>query len=403
MKKILFLFFALLMFSAVPVSASLWNFYQEQGLPLPSLTARKTIASSFSMYNYIGSYKQNVLLEQALRASLNPSYDTLGTTYGPTPQPLLNGNNTWTANNNFVRATSTRLIVGNNGYPFQGASTTDGLFLLGNSYGIETDYGNGSDGNTTTPLFYTDKVWNFTSLTITAGTTSTVATTTVGMNDSIVRVKVQGDCTIAGGIDLSGFGALGGAGGTNQAGTNGATSTYALWTVAKSISGRRGESGGVSTLGGEGAGGYYGTTVDKTKTYNVPTSTVFVLRNNYIVAIPGSGGGGGNSQGGTYTGGNGGNGGGAMVLTCGGNLTFTGNVNVAGYNGKIPTGTVTGGTCGGGGGGAGGYFYGIGKNTVTDTGSKILTGGSGGSGAGCTGLNQDGGPGANGIIIIGKK
>ena len=87
-------------------------------------------------------------------------------------------------------------------------------------------YGDGSDGATTTPYFYENKIWNFTSLTITANTTSTTS-----LSDEIIYVRVQGDCNIAGGINLVSGGADGATGVGAGNGVIGNDSQYIDWNA----------------------------------------------------------------------------------------------------------------------------------------------------------------------------
>jgi hypothetical protein len=65
MKKLLLSL--LLGLVAIPASASLYNYYQEQGLPLPSVVDRASLATECGISGYRGTYDQNIKLEECLR------------------------------------------------------------------------------------------------------------------------------------------------------------------------------------------------------------------------------------------------------------------------------------------------------------------------------------------------
>lgn len=65
MKKLLLSL--LLGLVAIPASASLYNYYQEQGLPLPSVVDRSSLATECGISGYRGTYDQNIKLEECLR------------------------------------------------------------------------------------------------------------------------------------------------------------------------------------------------------------------------------------------------------------------------------------------------------------------------------------------------
>ena len=64
MKKLLTLFIILagVSFGSI-ASASLWSYYNEQGLNLPSVKERKADAMICGIDDYVGSYAQNIALE----------------------------------------------------------------------------------------------------------------------------------------------------------------------------------------------------------------------------------------------------------------------------------------------------------------------------------------------------
>ena len=119
------------MFFPLMASASLYSYYGEIGQKMPSWSERIKIAETYNIANYIGTRDQNVLLEKLLRS--NP----LGAPTSPTPQPLLNGNNTWTANNTFasttingLATTSKSLVIGTETF----AAPTNTLSVVGNTH-----------------------------------------------------------------------------------------------------------------------------------------------------------------------------------------------------------------------------------------------------------------------------
>ena len=69
MKKFIFIGGLALFFlgSAVAAQASLWNFYSEQNLPLPSFSARVQMAEQLNIHKYRGTALQNAFLEAYLR------------------------------------------------------------------------------------------------------------------------------------------------------------------------------------------------------------------------------------------------------------------------------------------------------------------------------------------------
>lgn len=76
MKKLLILLALLI---AAPAQASLYDYYREQGLKLPSLTERRVIAAGQGIRGYTGTLGQNVALEGLLRQTGVVS-DILGAT-----------------------------------------------------------------------------------------------------------------------------------------------------------------------------------------------------------------------------------------------------------------------------------------------------------------------------------
>lgn len=60
--------------------AALWNYYQEQGLNLPSVSDRIVLATQCDISGYIGSYSQNLALERCLRGQSLSDEIVLGST-----------------------------------------------------------------------------------------------------------------------------------------------------------------------------------------------------------------------------------------------------------------------------------------------------------------------------------
>ena len=249
-------------------------------------------------------------------------------------------------------------------------------------------YGDGSDGVTTTPEFYEDKIWNFTSLTIPTGETSVTT-----LSDTPIYVRVQGDCIIEGTLDVSGAGALGGDGGTGGTGTNGATSTPASFLEKNYLAGVGVISGGTAT----GGGGYNPIEYSLGEIYGISTSTSNILFGGGFIALTGSGGGGGGNIG-SSVGGDGGNGGGAIVIYCGGSITFTGTITADGEDGGDAVCNASD-DAGGGGGGAAGFAGLFGNKFLYNSGTISADGGAGGSKCDNGNIGQDG---SDGIALSGS-
>lgn len=78
MKKYLLLL--LVLFVATPASASLYSYYQEQGLALPSISERRSVALDNGFGEYSGTRLQNITLEDILRGRTVSIQPTLGAT-----------------------------------------------------------------------------------------------------------------------------------------------------------------------------------------------------------------------------------------------------------------------------------------------------------------------------------
>lgn len=228
-------------------------------------------------------------------------------------------------------------------------------------------------------------VKNYSSISITG--TGSVTFINPHANGTVVIIRCKGNATITSSatpaIDASGLGAQGGAGAvvstdtvTNGSnGSNGAVG-YNFWITG---GGEGGDNDGVGELKGAALTGALA--------YK-STNTQYFSR--YPFSLFGAGGGGGGarkvsgSTAGTATGGNGGRGGGILIIECAGawNFTTTNGISVAGNvggNGTCVTGNRL--SAGGGGGGAGGYCLVIYKELTASSGTIVVSGGSGGTGA----------------------
>jgi hypothetical protein len=284
-------------------------------------------------------------------------------------------------------------------------------------------YGDGSDGalayTTGTTNVSNTKIWQATSYSISSGAVVGVTT-----NNSPYIVRVAGDMTISGKIDLKGKGGPGSANQNNlssggNAGTNGASYLSSPWSTL--FTGPTGGGGGAregtgnnGTDGGSGGGGSSMFNNGNAASGSNPGTAGAKITANDLALIQsflkgygvacGSGGGGGGSPGGSGTGGSsgdGGAGGGAAAFLVKGNITInaTAIFDVSGNNGTVGAQvSVWSDGWGGGGGGGGGtivFFY---TGTLTVNGSPTYTV-AGGTGAASYGSDTTGGNGAAGRIL----
>lgn len=310
-------------------------------------------------------------------------------------------NYTWTGTHTFSGNTT------------MATTTVAGGHLIGDNFG-----GNGIDGaltigaGATTTLSFdsaTYLVKNYTSLSI--PNTASLSFSNPASGGSVAYIKVQGDATIGGYINLEGMGSAGGSGGTagaaNASGGGGGGGTSATLTLDDTTHGGGGGGGG-NTNGTAGTAGAAGNALSNKFLYTTP-SAVNLTRGTYMLT-PGQGGGGGGagasgsgSPTGT-TGGAGGNGGGVIILEVGGTLTFTGSIDIDGANGVAGNNGGQGGrdaSGGGGGGGSAGMAMIVYNYISINTGIISAKGGSGGNGgvsaqAGIDGDSGGGGGGAGG-------
>lgn len=290
--------------------------------------------------------------------------------------------------------------------------------------------GNGSDGalnvtsGTTTIALGGAAlvVKNYTSINVSNGATLTFSGGHA--NGTIVVLKSQGAVTIAGTINGSALGALGGAsvsgfssGATGNSGNSGNSFSIAFAGPNPG--------GGGPPNGTSGAGGALKTVALQTSYFGNLLSAL-QLKYEHLWSSAGGGSGGAffNSSGGSFTSGVGGNAGLTLLIECGGALNAQGTINLSGGVGGLAS--VAGGqqSAGGGGGGAGGFFMclynvltantltlnlagGTGGNSVFTSNVSAAGGGGGGSSlptAGNNGSNvtsgQGGGNGAAGTSIV---
>jgi len=235
--------------------------------------------------------------------------------------------------------------------------------------------GDGSDGalNVTSGTTTLDAasanvlIKQYSSLNISAGATLTISNP--GTGGTVLYLKVRGDVTIAGKIDLKGFGGAGGAA------VNPGVAGYGILDDSNHY-GVNGTSGSGSTPGTAGSAG----AAYLTQSFYTPLYGSIIRRAIYVWCGSG-GGGGGNGNG--RPGGVGGAGGGALIIECGGSFNFVagGEIDISGANGSNGSDGGPGNAGGGGGGGGAVGSALIIYNTLTaDAGTKTATGGNGGAG-----------------------
>ncbi|MDD5152936.1 MAG: hypothetical protein PHS95_03020 [Candidatus Pacebacteria bacterium] len=283
-----------------------------------------------------------------------------------------------------------------------GAGT--GKCLSTASSGGGSDYGNGSDNDahwTTDSAIDPTKIWNYKSIILDATRTLTVSS----VNTPLI-MRVQGNATINGRINLSSKGAPRGNNGNSpsytggdRAGAGGSGSSGTCdphW-------GASGSGGGGASMWGAGGNGSNGVNKYQGTTgvggaggvvYRYSDSAILALIHLTSIICGGGGGNGGGPGGGV-----GGNGGGAMLMYVGGNLTLGSSsiIEADGSSGGQGV-NVSGCTGAGGGGAGGGTVMIVVAGTVTNNGVTIHAVGGGGGG----GDNQcpGGASGGVGKIII---
>lgn len=311
------------------------------------------------------------------------------------------------------------------GWTFTGTTTLSGAVnvqgLAVTSSSFVKFGGDGSDGAllvqngvTTTIDLATSSVVtkNYTSITITS--TSTLGFIQPAPTGTIIILRSQGACNIAGTI----FATSTGGNGAPQAAFNtaGAVGSSSIdFYVAHG-------GGGGTVVGGDGGGGggssysdgvigsaSGGTAGAAGKMY---AGSAFYKTQNFraIRVAPGSGGGGGGggSNAGSAKGGAGGIGGGGLYIECAGAWNFTGTITTAGQVGGNgdSTAVLNANAGGGGGGGAAGDIFVLYGSLTADSGTYTTTGGAGGSGGAATNggtSGQNGGAGAASTAVRQKN
>lgn len=243
----------------------------------------------------------------------------------------------------------------------------------------------------------TSRIYEFTDFDLASGVTLS------GTGSNALRIRVQGDASVVGTIDLAGSNGasaamggpgtagLGGAGGRN--GGAGAAAPGGSANGVGAMTGGGGAKGGDAAAGSAGGGGGGGH-----KSSGVPSPGVGGLGgaaygSDYLSPIAGGSGGGGGGFQTTQnaSGGGGGGGGGALDFHVTGNLVVAGHITA---NGGV--GGALGGTLGGaGGGGSGGALRFLLGGTYTNNALIDAVGGAGG-----TGLD---GTGSDGRIYVGNE
>ena len=281
--------------------------------------------------------------------------------------------------------------------------------------------GNGSDGDKTiTSSENLDLGGNsifikeYSSFDLESGNTLTV--TNSPSTGSIVWIKVSGDCTIDGTIDMVGTGADGGAevSGSVQTGNDGTESSNTSYKLFKTgVSSRAGQGGADTSNNGGGGGGSESDGAGNVGTSNgfsgngvslgLNANELLYFQSNLSVIGSGGGSGGlGDEFSNGFAGGTGGKGGdgtGALIFECAGDFVFTGTINLNGQDGE--NGTSGDDYAGGGGGGGAGTFLGFFHTIATNTGSVNVNGGIGGTGVDPDGnIEEDGENGGDGFSII---
>jgi hypothetical protein len=245
-----------------------------------------------------------------------------------------------------------------------GATTISGKLIGGR------DFGDGSDGalnitTGTTTLNVKNQpviVKNYSSINISSG--AGLDLSNISASGTVLILKSQGNCTIAGNIWAVG----------NSGSSVASDGEYSNGTLVKLNYASAGTA--ATTPGGAGGAGGIVTML-------YPLNSAGGLTKVSVGGAGGNGGGCNAPNGGSLgVAGDGGGGGQAVILQCGGTLTFTGLINAKGGSGENATdssGALIGG-CGGGGGGAGGTVAVIYNYISTNTGVIDVSGGNGGNG-----------------------
>lgn len=300
------------------------------------------------------------------------------------------------------------------------ATKVDGNILFAKEYNLLYPYmfGNGADGafssSSGTTNLLAGKVYNYTSFSLTG---TGVITISASANTAPLIILVQGNCTISSSgtsINLKGKGLAAGSGGTNDVGLAG-DGNYSFYPLFGPVFSRTNSSGTISpapyhSLTGGGTGGAggraggggagwaaSGSNGSDSGAGTGGANTVITPTNpSSIMLLNGAGGGGGSGAGGGGVGGAGGNGGCSLILIVGGDLVFSGTIDVTGNAGS----NAVSGTAGGGGGGGGGLSFVQCFGTLTNSGTITVTAAAGGTGLGGAGTGGSGGAGLSVISAL---
>ena len=244
--------------------------------------------------------------------------------------------------------------------------------------------GDGSDGalevTSGTTNINLATVYQYSSINIASG--ATLSTTDSANYGKPMILKCSGDCTIAGTINLNGKGFVGGTGAYAPTGNGAGHDNTNLW-------GSGGTAGGSGAGAGSGAGGSSAITTGTNgagTAAGVGGKLIPALMRGRLRVFAGAGGGSGADAGASQNPA-GGAGGGALILIVGGDLNFTGTINVSGVAGTNAAAV-------GAGGGGGGTFLILYSTATATSGTKTVNGGSGGTGT------QAGGAGGAGTYQI---
>lgn len=300
------------------------------------------------------------------------------------------------SNGIYIDGSDDLTFSGNN--TFSGTTTIPLLSHRGFG-GIGTDGSlNVTSGTTTIDAASSNVVIkNYTSINIATGSVLTLNNTPA--SGTILILKSQGNCNIAGKIDLQGKGA------TSTTGSNG-------YGIVDDLTDHYGGAGGNGdNSGNPGSAGATSTIFSNKFLYTTPNAGR-LSRKMIIIAVGSSGGKGGdgatsNGSNPAGVGGVGGMGGGSIIIECGGYLNFVAGaeINVSGMsgsNGTSASGSVDARASGGGGGagGSAGMVLVLYNNLITNSGTINAKGGAGGNGgngkSGSSGNCGGGGSGAGG-------
>lgn len=344
------------------------------------------------------------------------AFDSAGRLYQKIDSTLYYINSFLSVNTSTLLSQLTSLTPAANRIPISNATGTisDAWIGLGTKFG-----GDGYDGdlNLTSGTSTIDAsnaaivVKRYKSINISAGAVLTMSNPS--STGSILWLKSQGACNIAGTINLVGMGALGGSSvnannSSIAVATNGQDGTVGNFSVDVDSSGTKNGKGGLGATGGSGgasggsgggsffasaasasAGTASGAALGATTTYSQTENLLTLYRRVLFHVASGGGSGAAYAQGnggdpGISNSGAGGRGGGTLIIECIGDVTFTGTLNLAGAPGSNGSTTGSSGSArasaAGGGGGGGGVNVWLYNGSINSfLGTITLTGGAPGT------------------------